>query len=230
MLPVHWDGQWPIITNSNEEVKYVNKNPYLPAQAKTLSPMNGNFKVRDDFNSETLSYTWNLIRTPRDTWYSLKEKPGSLIIRPRPVAIYSNGNPSFIGRRQQHTNFSASASMQFNPLSSKNTAGMVAFQNEKFYLFLGVKKVDNSAQIFVESSGSNLNNGKPTIIANAPLAQTQNVYLKIDGKGRYYSFYYATKQDQWVLLKENVDASILSTKIAGGFVGTYIGMYAFNEE
>jgi xylan 1,4-beta-xylosidase len=30
----------------------------------------------------------------------------------------------------------------------------------------------------------------------------------------------------WRALAENVDGRILSTPVAGGFVGTYIGMYA----
>jgi hypothetical protein len=32
----------------------------------------------------------------------------------------------------------------------------------------------------------------------------------------------------WISLKENVDGSILSTKAAGKFVGTYPGMFARN--
>ena len=50
--------------------------------------------------------------------------------------------------------------------------------------------------------------------------------LKIEGKGKYYSFYYSIDSENWILLAEDIDASLLSTKFAGGFVGTYIGMYA----
>ncbi len=42
-----------------------------------------------------------------------------------------------------------------------------------------------------------------------------------------YSFYYKTSdKGEWNLLIKDVDGSILSTKEAGGFVGTYLGMYA----
>jgi alpha-N-arabinofuranosidase len=40
-----------------------------------------------------------------------------------------------------------------------------------------------------------------------------------------YNFYFSTN-DQWQALAENVDGRILSTPVAGGFVGAYIAMYA----
>jgi xylan 1,4-beta-xylosidase len=32
--------------------------------------------------------------------------------------------------------------------------------------------------------------------------------------------------DDWILLKDNVDATFLSTKVAGGFVGCMYALYA----
>jgi alpha-N-arabinofuranosidase len=52
------------------------------------------------------------------------------------------------------------------------------------------------------------------------------VYLKIEGDGRTYSFSYAIRPAGWQMLKEHEDGSILSTVVAGGFVGTYVGPYA----
>jgi alpha-N-arabinofuranosidase len=52
------------------------------------------------------------------------------------------------------------------------------------------------------------------------------VYLKIEGDGRAYSFSYALRPSGWQMLKEHEDGSILSTAVARGFVGTYVGPYA----
>jgi len=52
------------------------------------------------------------------------------------------------------------------------------------------------------------------------------IYLKIEGDGRAYSFSYAIVPSGWKVLKENEDGSIVSTVVAGGFVGTYVGPYA----
>ncbi len=53
------------------------------------------------------------------------------------------------------------------------------------------------------------------------------LYLKIEARGRAYDFYYGTRPDEWMPLLRNADGTILSTKTAGGFVGTVIGMYAY---
>ena len=50
--------------------------------------------------------------------------------------------------------------------------------------------------------------------------------LKVISTGTQYDFYYSTEAEDWKLLCKNVDASYLSTAVAGGFTGTTIGMYA----
>ena len=37
---------------------------------------------------------------------------------------------------------------------------------------------------------------------------------------------WVSEYESWRLVAEEVDGRILSTQVAGGFVGTYIGMYA----
>jgi alpha-N-arabinofuranosidase len=46
--------------------------------------------------------------------------------------------------------------------------------------------------------------------------------LRISGDGPNYSFYYDVGKG-WQALRENDDGSILSTEVAGGFVGTVLG-------
>ena len=42
-----------------------------------------------------------------------------------------------------------------------------------------------------------------------------------------YDFFYATAVDEWAPLLEDADGTILSTNVAGGFVGTMFGVYAY---
>ena len=66
-------------------------------------------------------------------------------------------------------------------------------------------------------------------MASAPLTVVDDdpIYLRIVARGGLYDFYYGVKPDEWRLLKGDVDGSILSTKVAQGFVGTLFGLYAF---
>ena len=71
----------------------------------------------------------------------------------------------------------------------------------------------------------------PDAIARAALAgpPPATVLLRIEGRGRAYTFSFATRPGEWTPLSDGEDGSILSTATAGGFVGTYLGLYARTE-
>jgi alpha-N-arabinofuranosidase len=227
MMPVEWKNGWPEIVGGNKPLPFVNKKPNLPSSKETVRPMIGNFVSRDDFNGDKLGFEWNFIRTPLEKWFELND--GKLYIKPRKESIHTETNFSFIGRRQQHSQFEASTKLSCTLKNTLQTAGLVAFQNEKHYLLLGKRlNADGKMEVFLEKTTKKNNNGSPIILAKNVLSgKSKDLYLKMEGKGRYYDFYYKTSEKgEWVLLIKDVDASLLSTKEAGGFVGTYLAMYA----
>jgi alpha-N-arabinofuranosidase len=54
----------------------------------------------------------------------------------------------------------------------------------------------------------------------------ERCYLKVEAHEQTYSFYATSEPDQWQPIAEDVDGRILSTPVAGGFVGAVIAMYA----
>jgi alpha-N-arabinofuranosidase len=52
------------------------------------------------------------------------------------------------------------------------------------------------------------------------------VYLQVRAKGQDYQFYVADHPDQWQAFGNPIDGRVLSTEVAGGFTGAYMGMYA----
>lgn len=50
--------------------------------------------------------------------------------------------------------------------------------------------------------------------------------MRIVAKADKYSFFYSTLKNKWELLKDNLDGKFLSTKVAGGFVGSVFALYA----
>jgi xylan 1,4-beta-xylosidase len=218
LLPVKWENDWPTILPEGTAVPSVLPRPALPAQPAAKIPQHGSFTWVDEFDSEALSPVWNFLRTPRDKWYSLTDKPGSLLIIPRPVDLGSKENPSLIARRQQHANFVASTSLSLDPTTQAD-AGLVAFQNEKHYFFLGMR----SGEVFVERADGNTT----AIVTRASIpTNVRTLELQITAAGKSYSFSYRAPAGAWTQLLENADASILSTQVAGGFVGSYIGLFA----
>ena len=228
LLPVRWENDWPVITRDQERVAEVHERPTLPAATATPIPTTGNFAMRDDFTARTLAPYWIGIRTPREPYYDLTSTPGSLTLYARPVDIGAFGQPSFVGRRQQHTNAVASTMVRFTPTRDGDRAGLVAFQNDSFYYALTVAMARGARVVQLEERAGAATHGTATVLGSAPLTTVPNapVYLRITARGGRYDFDYATRDGAWTSLVRDADGSILSTRIAGGFVGTVIGMYA----
>jgi xylan 1,4-beta-xylosidase len=223
LAPVGWVDGWPRINLGGELVKYKYPVPNLKKVDNVKYPLNGNFTLKDDFNDSELADYWIFLRTVRERWYNLTRSKGSLSIRLRPEDIDGDGNPSFIGRRQQHNNCSAVTALKFTPAGENETAGLVAFQNGNYYyLERTISDVKNILQ---------LKNNK-SVLAQIELKDDEankKLLLKIESKGKFYNFYYGTVANKWEKVKESVDAKFLSTDVAGGFVGVVFAMYASSQ-
>lgn len=231
LMPVRWENGWPIITAGEETVPYVVSKPNLPPQPAPPVPTSGNFTVRDDFDGTELPLHWTFIRTPKEQWHDLTTAPGWLTLRARPAHIGRRAQPSFVGRRQQHAWATASTAMRYLPAAPGDKAGMVAFQNDDYYYFLAVTLADGQPVIQLEKAAGPGQGSSPTIVASAPIEVPEDgpLYLKIEAQGAEYLFSYGTRPDEWTLLAKD-DGTILSTRTAGGFVGTVFGLYAYTEQ
>jgi xylan 1,4-beta-xylosidase len=215
MTPVEWKDGWPTINPNFSVVQH--SYPIDTKLNPSIERLNGNYLFKDDFNFAVLNQRYSFLRTPRENWYSLSN--GKLTLQLRPQTSGGVGNPSFVGFRQAHAKGYASTTLNFEPKSPNEKAGLLAFQNEKHYYFLCLS-IDSGNQVIQLFKGEEL-------IASAPIFLVRNeVMLKIESKGNSYAFYYGTQKDKWYTLKDNVDAKFLSTQVAGGFVGTFYSMYA----
>ena len=219
MLPVEWVNGWPIILPQGKQVPIVVDKPGL---TPALRPTTGNFESFDTFDSDTLDYSWVMIRTPREEWYSIEN--GRLILTPRQINTDEINNPSALLRRQQHTSFETETKMEFTPASASDFAGFTLFQNEKFHFVFGKTIIDNQVLLVV----NRIEGDTRELLATVAISRRESrkpVYLKIRGDGAYYDFLYSLDGTEWVALIEKADGRNLSTRRAGGFIGTLIGLY-----
>ncbi|HWU69911.1 MAG TPA: glycoside hydrolase family 43 protein, partial [Pseudoxanthomonas sp.] len=104
-------------------------------------------------------------------------------------------------------------------------AGLAAYQNETHWYFLGVRRQAGKAQLFLERNTG----GKIETIADMPIAAGTSLKLKIAGNAGAYSFAYDADGKSWRLLRQDEAGTLLSTDVAGGFVGATLGPYARSE-
>lgn len=222
MLPVTWKNGWPIILKKGEHVPFVVKRPNLPVEAGP-QPHAGNFSTEETFN-KPLGLDWVMIRTPHEPWY--KVDVGALALQARSAAIGSPDNPSFIAKRQQHADATVTSTMRFDPKIDGERAGLVAFQNSNAFYFLGVVRESGKNSVCVSKKAEKSDSANGTTVACA-LFNGGPVTLRIVIQGGKADFLYGASAESLTPLVKDADATILSTKKAGGFVGTVIGPYAF---
>ena len=70
-----------------------------------------------------------------------------------------------------------------------------------------------------------------SVLATAPLPNANGtVYLRIVARRGTYDFLYSTSPDRWTTLVKDADGTVLSTKAAGGFVGTLFALHAYSAQ
>ena len=221
LLPVTWKDGWPVILEQGKPIPFVVKGPRAMARAKgPYDALTGNFTKRDEFNT-SLGPEWLQVHVPKQSRFEFMG--GALRVRPLPVNLDERRNASFLARRQQHLNFDASTSMK-SPAGGGISAGLAAYQNESHWYFFGVRRVGNALQVFLERNAGQ----GPQILIGTSIAVVPSLQLRISADGPNYSFYYDSGEG-WKPLRENDDGSILSTEVAGGFVGTVLGPFARQE-
>lgn len=216
LVPIAWDYDgWPLADNENGMVNLAERRPNLPWERPPLQS-----RV-DNFEEDRLDLIWCMRRPVQKPFYSLTERPGFLRLYLSHVKLEDGETPAMLVRRQQHYDFQASAAMEFEPEREGEEAGLVLTQNERFSFLLVKERRKGGSAVTCYS----LVNGVRTVLKSREVPKGR-IYLTVEGSEGKYDFYYGERERQRIPLVLGVDGSILSTLVADGFVGTYMGMYA----
>jgi len=226
LAPVDWSGPWPRITGPGEVLPYLTRRPNLPATPAPKTPTHGDFQVVERFDGPRLGPEWMMMRNPRETWFDLASHRGALTLNLRPVGLGDNGNPSFLGRRQQHQFATAETTLRAVPAGEGDRAGLVALQSDEYWY--AITATQNGGRPTAELR-RRAGPGEPAdgvVLATAPLTASGPVRFRVTARGDRYDFAFAQGRAAWRTLAADQDGTLLSTKTAGGFVGVVLGPFA----
>jgi alpha-N-arabinofuranosidase len=110
--------------------------------------------------------------------------------------------------------------MEFDPIREGEEAGLTARMNERHHCEIGVIRADGPRQIIVRQRVGDLER-----IDRHHVPPTGALELRVSSDGRQYRFAWARpgEPDTDVGVAE---ARYLSSEVAGGFTGVFLGMYA----
>lgn len=218
LLPARWDDDWPMILDANQPIPFAVRKPNLPAQPKPALPLNGDFAYVDEFDADALSPEWIGIRTPRKPLYELHD--GALVLHSSARLGDVNGVPAFIGRRQQHHIATVSTTLEYTPQMDGDRAGLAAVQNDAAWLFFGIAMIEAKPVVALIARE---NAKTERLVASAPfMGGAATLTLRIDGGAMTVEYEIANERNALI---SGFDVTFLSTRSAGGFVGTVIGPY-----
>ena len=225
ILPVEWDGEFPVFVNGlipltpklklpQGAINQTGQNGYFP---------NGNFAFIDTFDTPQLDHRWIAVRGPRETFAN--PTAHGLEITPNPVAVNERKPISALFHRQQHKTYSATTTLDYQPQSEQDIAGLICYQNEAYnYTFGLTKEGEQDCLILLRTE-----NGITSQIAKDYIALNGPIHLQVEANENNYRFNYAFDDEPLTNLGGTVSGDILSTNVAGGFTGSLIGLYASSK-
>jgi alpha-N-arabinofuranosidase len=221
IAPVAWKNGWPVVDLEGEEIKYYYKAGFKETRQQNTLPQSGNFEYKIKFEKE-LDPSLLFMRTIDSSSFTLSANTG-LTLTLKPETIMDRGNPSFVGKRQQHLYCLAETELNFTPASDNEKAGLVIFQDENHFYY--ICKSTDSGKAVIQLYKSIPRSKTMELLTQAPLHTNGKVQLRISAEGPTYSFHFL-ENNKWELLKDKLNAKFLSTKEAGGFTGCLFGLYA----
>jgi alpha-N-arabinofuranosidase len=218
LLPVEWQGGWPVILDHGKPIPTSHARP-LPSDP-AAPPQTGSFAWRDEFDGQALGPAWMTMRAAPVT-----VADGELRLDARRDGIGDLGKPAFAARRQQHGHAVVSTLLRFDPREGES-AGLAALQNDDFFLSIALTRRDGQLLVRVARRAGHDAPRDGETLAQRPVAGTGPIELRLRAADGVFGADMRRPGADWTRMADDVDASHLSTDKAGGFVGTMIGPFA----
>lgn len=167
-------------------------------------------------------------RTPKRQWWTTGEG-GALVLHPQADRMGGNGQPAFVGRRIQHMKASFATRLEFSPSRPGDEAGLLAVQSDDFYYAFGLGTNDKGDPVLrVHRRRGREEPAEGVVLAERILgAESHNgLTMKIAIDRARIDFTYSIDGKTFTTLLGDADARVLTTAVAGGFVGAVVGPYA----
>jgi alpha-N-arabinofuranosidase len=215
LAPLHWteDG-WPVVNEGKKIALRMETEQGLPAYHWPED------LVRDEFDSTRLGLVWNYLRNPNDSDYSLSARPGWLQLRCAAATLNDLASPSFLGRRQQHFNCTVTALMDFQPKSEGEEAGLTVLIDNRHHYEIAVTLQLGRRVALVRRTVASLQVSSEAF----PLPEGP-VTLRLRADGMWYHLGLVLTDGTEKIL-ERGEVKFLSSEVAGGYTGAYLGLYA----
>ena len=209
LAEITWEDEWPVVNAGHGKL--------LMEQEHQLNLQPVTSKIRFDFK-EGLDIAFLKLRNAKSKFYAIDK--GKLQLSTLMHTLKDLETPAYLGLRQQSMWYTLETEMTFLPLQEGEEAGLAIMQNNKYHIRFVLGKFEGKKQLRVITTEEKMDK-----LDKAYDINDSQLYLRIQGNKQDLSFSYSIDGQNYHQIIDGVNARILSTEIAGGFVGCTMGMY-----
>lgn len=176
------------------------------------------FKKIYTFENTNWSTDWSFIRIPNKENFEFYYN--KLILHGTATTLSIPRSPTFVGLRQKEFNAKIQCSLDLD----QGEAGLTIFMNEDHHYDLAIRHTKEGYQAIVRQCIGPL---RP-IVATHDLKDINQTKLLIRSDSERYHFFVSENPTETEL--SIAQTKYLSSEVAGGFTGVFIGLYAQNQK
>lgn len=232
---VVWEDGWPVVNpgvgrlTEQLEITLPEWDPQEDPDSFTnrggSSCLPGSSRVYDFTKMEQLGGEWLFLRNPQEGMYVLSGD--GLHLTAGTATLRELESPSYIAVRQQHQRFRVTVALQTEQIMDGVTAGLALVQNQDYQLRLEVS--EHRIQVMLA------NGAEDCCVASAlrkaakeKRVEDRWITLFLDVNHLWAAAGLIRGQEEEILASE-IPIHMLSTEVAGGFVGCTAGIYAAQD-
>ncbi len=216
LAPVEWRDGWPVV-NRNEEIacgrnlRADEHQTGVSSQGRLLPPWN----VRGVFDTRR-------IQVPRSG--------DGVVLVPGHTGIGVTTGSAFVGRRQTSFHCTFSASLTAPDLKPGEEAGITALMNETHYCCASLSmNAQGDKEIIMRRRIGSLDAVTRRIPVPRGTASDRELVLSVHADEHWYTFRMVSPESGKNIDIDRAETRYLSTEVAGGFTGVYLGLYGASQ-
>ncbi len=219
---IEWHDGWPVVVGGRQGSLEV-EAPDLPVQEWAAT-----YEEVDDFDSTDLNINFQTLRIPfTETLGSLTARPGFLRLYGR-ESLQSKFTQAHVARRWQSFAFDAQTSVEFQPKSFQQMAGMTCYYNTENWSSIHVTWNESKGRCIDLVIADNGSFSMPLAGQEIPVPEdVKTVHFKAEVRGRSYRYGYSFDGESFTFLPVTLASWKLSDDyVRGGgfFTGAFVGM------
>ncbi|MCW1923417.1 glycoside hydrolase family 43 protein [Luteolibacter arcticus] len=177
-----------------------------------------------NFDSPELNLNFQSLRRPvSEDWLSLTERPGYLRLKGMEPTI-SSFRQSLLARRVQSFDISVETSVEFQPETFQQMAGLIAWYDTENHCYLRLshdETLGRNLNIIVTDAAESCE----VLLDDVPVPATGGIGMRLTLKGAALQFEFAIAGGDWRKIGPVLNGAILSDDYSHlGFTGAFVGM------